>query len=893
MKQIFLIACWALNRSLTQTHLQKMLVLVLLGIGLNTNLSAQEICGNGLDDDGNGLIDCFDPACSGVQTNNVPVAQISDDAEEITATGFVELVDLEDDLDFRPGKMVGIRFSSLAIPANATIATAYIRFVASPDNQSGATIDIVAERVWDGSTFSSTTNNISNRIPTNQSVNWVTSIWTSGNTYQTPSLVDVVQEVIGLASTGTVVNNIAFLFTTSAGRSAANSYETNLFNTHPVLFIEWGLCDSDGDGIVDVKDLDDDNDGITDVEEGFCSGGELLDLSALNNSTDPVAAINGANLTLGGATVSMSPVTLGGSATLNDYVLNDSHASGSYGPKIGILNANGATDFARFDLSFSPGLENLSFKIHDLDDEDQVTLNAYNGSTLYTLQLGDITSYGCASFEGGNLFRSICANVANNNPMATLEVNLSFAVTKLEIILSQQPFGDGGGSITLAGLTARCEVADFDNDGIPNYLDLDSDNDGITDILEAGGLDINQDGRVDYPTPGDASSMTDADQDGLSDDPVYDSDNNGTADTAPDPNPASNVDVGSNLPQYNSDGTGNPDFLDIDADDDGIIDLVEGQSTAGFLPLSGQDLDKDGLDDAFDLDYTGIYINPHNQDGTDLPDYRDLDTDNDGESDSLEGFDGDDNGVAEKIALGLDTDGDGLDDAFDVDGGELLNLGGAANNNTTPVNFPPSSFVSGERAWRATGGGSFPVEWLDFSVIQSEQDAQLSWATAQEEGSDYFEVQRSLDGQSFHLLGRVQAQGSSNTATRYSYLDEAVTELKVSKVFYRLRQLDVNGADQYSNTIELTLSILPGEVSVLVFPNPASEMVRLEYAAYEAGTLHLSIFNRLGQLMTEKSLHYQAGQQILELNIADWTPGVYVVQLASETHQQAVKLVKK
>src|SRR6056297_4184019 len=31
-------------------------------MGLHS-LSAQEICNNGMDDDGNGLIDCFDPAC--------------------------------------------------------------------------------------------------------------------------------------------------------------------------------------------------------------------------------------------------------------------------------------------------------------------------------------------------------------------------------------------------------------------------------------------------------------------------------------------------------------------------------------------------------------------------------------------------------------------------------------------------------------------------------------------------------------------------------------------------------------------------------------------------------------------------------------------------------------
>lgn len=55
------------------------------------------------------------------------------------------------------------------------------------------------------------------------------------------------------------------------------------------------------------------------------------------------------------------------------------------------------------------------------------------------------------------------------------------------------------------------DIYDFDNDGVPNHLDKDSDNDGLVDILEAQGDDVNQDGEVDYPVVGDASSMTDAD----------------------------------------------------------------------------------------------------------------------------------------------------------------------------------------------------------------------------------------------------------------------------------------------------------------------------------------------------------------------------------------------
>ena len=90
---------------------------------------------------------------------------------------------------------------------------------------------------------------------------------------------------------------------------------------------------------------------------------------------------------------------------------------------------------------------------------------------------------------------------------------------------------------------------DYDGDGTPDYLDIDSDNDGIFDVEEGGDgdLDTNNDGVIDSKDEG----FTDVDGDGMDDD-------------------AEPTDV------PDTDGDGNPDYLDIDSDNDGIFDVVEG-----------------------------------------------------------------------------------------------------------------------------------------------------------------------------------------------------------------------------------------------------------------------------------------------------------------------------
>lgn len=152
---------------------------------------------------------------------------------------------------------------------------------------------------------------------------------------------------------------------------------------------------------------------------------------------------------------------------------------------------------------------------------------------------------------------------------------------------------------------------DTDGDGILNSDDLDSDNDGILDIVEAGLEDSDGNGVVD-----DESDL-------------------GTAGTVPD---------------YDSDDV--PDFLDLDSDDDGIPDTVEGQTTPDYGPPTGT-VDDNGIDTA----YAGGSTPPDTDNDGDA-DYVDTDADDDGWSDTTE---------AQIELSGTDDDGDGLDQATDDD----------------------------------------------------------------------------------------------------------------------------------------------------------------------------------------------------------------------------------
>jgi hypothetical protein len=256
-------------------------------------------------------------------------------------------------------------------------------------------------------------------------------------------------------------------------------------------------------------------------------------------------------------------------------------------------------------------------------------------------------------------------------------------------------------------------IYDSDQDGTPDAFDLDSDNDGLLDEIEAGDQDLNtppvdtdNDGvpdARDSDSDGDTipdltETATDTDADGQPDYRDLDSDNDGLSDrfeTAAD----FDGDGIANFRDLDSDNDGildetetgfdddnddSPNAYDLDADGDGLLDSDEGLDDPdldGVSNFRDPDSDGDGIADRFEQD--------QDRDGDLIPNYLDLDSDADGIPDDIEGghqilnqspFDSDVDGQADYLdhdsdndqisdahETSIDSDGDGLADFIDVD----------------------------------------------------------------------------------------------------------------------------------------------------------------------------------------------------------------------------------
>ncbi|MBZ9788460.1 T9SS type A sorting domain-containing protein, partial [Psychroflexus sp. CAK57W] len=353
-----------------------------------------------------------------------------------------------------------------------------------------------------------------------------------------------------------------------------------------------GNTDTDGDGVADLCDLDSDNDGILDTEEGACPTGSankpITDLALAHNFPsgryyfDLGNGLFEANIDAsegGGWVLILQYVHEGGTnPDLNSIAENADLPIGSSAA----LGTDESSDLTKWGHAGNARTANLTGA-----DE----LRFYGETSGHSRIIHFKTDQGLSYFTSGtgNIYTTIAANFTAltghtaNIPLATNNGDIN----RGGLALTEFPFYTTGNyHWGIKGRGNRWEVDDFpgnesrstihrvwirnsapqtciatdtDLDGTPDYLDLDSDNDGCSDANEYYnnvGADGGDGGVYGVGTPT-------VDADGL----VFGAEYNGSGYSA--------VIDDSTFVCKDTDGDGLADSLDLDSDNDGILNEDE------------------------------------------------------------------------------------------------------------------------------------------------------------------------------------------------------------------------------------------------------------------------------------------------------------------------------
>ncbi len=188
--------------------------------------------------------------------------------------------------------------------------------------------------------------------------------------------------------------------------------------------------------------------------------------------------------------------------------------------------------------------------------------------------------------------------------------------------------------------------------------------------------------------------------------------------------------------------------------------------------------------------------------------------------------------------------------------------------------------------------GALPVTLLYFNTsLQQNKKVNITWATSMEINSKYFDVERSIDGNVFTTVATLPGNGTTSLVHNYSITDE-IKGVVSSVVYYRLKQVDLDGKKNYSpiNAVRLKKQ----DRQLIVSPNPFTNNINinLEWSRIELVTVKL--FNSLGKELVRKQTTLINGSNFIRLDdLSNLPVANYFIEIASSEKKITQKIIKQ
>ena len=215
-------------------------------------------------------------------------------------------------------------------------------------------------------------------------------------------------------------------------------------------------------------------------------------------------------------------------------------------------------------------------------------------------------------------------------------------------------------------------------------------------------------------------------------------------------------------------------------------------------------------------------------------------------------------------------------------------LAGSVTTNAVVTQFGSLTFGS-----LSSSVNPLPIVLKNFTASPSAAaSAALNWVTSSELNNDYFELQRSANGESFEKIAIVKGAGTTVKETQYQFNDK--TPVKGIN-YYRLKQVDFDGMYSYSNVVSIEVDFDVHVFLPTVFPNPTDSEnihVRIETSDKQE-PIRVRIFDQLGKVVFNSTIEKTDGQPF-EIKLTNkLAAGLYIACFEQGFIKETIRLMIK
>ncbi len=197
----------------------------------------------------------------------------------------------------------------------------------------------------------------------------------------------------------------------------------------------------------------------------------------------------------------------------------------------------------------------------------------------------------------------------------------------------------------------------------------------------------------------------------------------------------------------------------------------------------------------------------------------------------------------------IKTNSEGVEEWKTTFGGTASDVGYwldvTAEGDFVIVGHTLSSGAGVHDVWLIKVAGFVPVELVSFNAVVNNRQVILNWQTASEKNNHGFNVERTEDKSNWNTIAFVKGNGTTTETNNYSFSDKAIDGS--GTIYYRLKQVDLDGSYSYSKVISAKNDITPTEfVLYQNYPNPFNPSTVISYQLSASSYVELKIFDVLG-----------------------------------------------
>ncbi len=187
---------------------------------------------------------------------------------------------------------------------------------------------------------------------------------------------------------------------------------------------------------------------------------------------------------------------------------------------------------------------------------------------------------------------------------------------------------------------------------------------------------------------------------------------------------------------------------------------------------------------------------------------------------------------------------------------------------------------------------SLPVKLLSLNATKSGKDITIDWSTASEINNAYFTVERSFDNKLFFPVGDVKGAVNSNETRNYLLVDHGAQSFNQSVIYYRLKQVDVNGQFTYSDVVYVNYNSKT-ERNISIAPNPFENNLSVSFQSENIALAQVKVYDMSGKLVVEISINTIIGTNTYPLDeLANLNMGIYHINFVFNNEVLTYKVIK-